>query len=105
MKSPSDGLGHEEHFSTHNLTQRESACNGGRTRRASKEQWLVRLGSNRHTGSSDECPLWVRSGHHKTLDRCPLYPRKRTSVERDCHVRFVPEADMCSAQLVSAKGQ
>src|SRR5215469_1289059 len=26
-----------------------------------------------------ECPLWVKSGHSATSERCPLYPRKRTS--------------------------
>ena len=25
-----------------------------------------------------ECPLWVRSGHQRTLRQCPLYPRKLT---------------------------
>src|SRR5215469_5237163 len=27
---------------------------------------------------SDECPLWVKSGHWGTSDRCPLYPQKLT---------------------------
>ena len=31
---------------------------------------------------SGQCPLWVISGHRSTFEQCPLYPRKRTSVER-----------------------
>ena len=31
---------------------------------------------------SRSCPLWVKSGHGRMSDRCPLYPQKRTSVER-----------------------
>jgi hypothetical protein len=31
---------------------------------------------------SAPCPLWVISGHRGTSASCPLYPRKRTSVER-----------------------
>jgi len=30
---------------------------------------------------SGQCPLWVISGHRSTFEQCPLYPRKRTSVE------------------------
>ena len=29
-----------------------------------------------------ECPLWVISGHFAKSGRCPLYPQKRTLVER-----------------------
>src|SRR5262249_3640352 len=29
-------------------------------------------------GARLACPLWVISGHHKTFNPCPLYPRKRT---------------------------
>ena len=28
-----------------------------------------------------QCPLWVISGHRRELRECPLYPRKRTSIE------------------------
>ena len=44
------------------------------------------MGSDRHfawqRSSGTECPLWVKSGHHETLNPRPLYPQKRTSVER-----------------------
>ena len=26
----------------------------------------------------NECPLWVKSGHHEMFNPCPLYPQKRT---------------------------
>ena len=29
-----------------------------------------------------QCPLWVRSGHQHISAGCPLYPQKRTLVER-----------------------
>src|SRR5215831_11241548 len=29
-----------------------------------------------------ECPLWVKSRHRGTSDQCPLYPQKRTLIER-----------------------
>src|SRR5215469_8195234 len=29
-----------------------------------------------------ECPLWVKSRHRSTTGSCPLYPQKRTLVER-----------------------
>src|SRR5215467_14192494 len=28
------------------------------------------------------CPLWVKSRHQRTFRQCPLYPQKRTLVER-----------------------
>jgi hypothetical protein len=28
------------------------------------------------------CPLWVRSGHRRAFRQCPLYPQKRTLLER-----------------------
>src|SRR6516225_7388613 len=31
---------------------------------------------------SRSCPLWVRSRHSRTRFGCPLYPRKRTLIER-----------------------
>ena len=30
---------------------------------------------------SRQCPLWVKSRHRKESAECPLYPRKRTSIE------------------------
>src|SRR5262249_16073089 len=27
------------------------------------------------------CPLWVKSGHQRHVDPCPLYPQKRTLVK------------------------
>jgi hypothetical protein len=29
-----------------------------------------------------QCPLWVKSGHCAVSGRCPLYPQKRTLIER-----------------------
>jgi hypothetical protein len=40
------------------------------------------------------CPLWVKSRHRSTPDRCPLYPRKRTLHCTAANVRFVPIADI-----------
>jgi hypothetical protein len=31
---------------------------------------------------SCRCPLWVRIGHHSASAPCPLYPRKRTLIDR-----------------------
>src|SRR6516165_3257985 len=31
--------------------------------------------------SDNSCPLWVKSRHFETSDRCPLYPQKRTSIQ------------------------
>ena len=28
--------------------------------------------------SPPRCPLWVKSGHRRTSNQCPLYPQKRT---------------------------
>src|SRR6516165_5656945 len=44
-----------------------------------------RSGSSRWSGSglvTGQCPLWVKSRHRSTSASCPLYPRKRTFVER-----------------------
>src|SRR6516164_290784 len=27
------------------------------------------------------CPLWVKSGHFRVSERCPLYPQKQTLIE------------------------
>jgi hypothetical protein len=32
--------------------------------------------------SGCSCPLWVKSRHRSTSAQCPLYPRKRTLIER-----------------------
>src|SRR5262245_16366606 len=32
--------------------------------------------------STTQCPLWVISGHRSSSNQCPLYPRKRTLIER-----------------------
>jgi hypothetical protein len=40
-----------------------------------------------------QCPLWVKSGHHKTFNPCPLYPPKAGIHRRERHVRFVAKAD------------
>jgi len=42
---------------------------------------------------ASRCPLWVKSGHRGVSTRCPLYPRKQTSLG-DHHFRFVPTAVM-----------
>jgi len=39
-----------------------------------------------------KCSCW--SGHDRTSAACLLYPKKRTLLRRDEHVRFVPEADI-----------
>src|SRR6516225_10505825 len=49
----------------------------------------------------DECPLWVNNGHRGYLKECPLYPQKRTSVERVgrsplCHNRTKCGAANCA---------
>jgi hypothetical protein len=37
------------------------------------------------TANSDgQCPLWVKSRHQRTFGQCPLYPQKRTLIERVC---------------------
>jgi hypothetical protein len=40
------------------------------------------------------CPQWVKSRHFEMSDRCPLYPPKADIAEDDCHVRYVPKADI-----------
>src|SRR5215831_18506641 len=45
---------------------------------------------------SRSCPLWVKSGHCGAATRCPLYPQKRTLIERVvmsalCHKRTSTE--------------
>jgi hypothetical protein len=46
---------------------------------------------------SKQCPLWVKSRHCISSASCPLYPQKRTLIERVRDVRFVPGADSCNA--------
>ena len=41
---------------------------------------------------SRSCPLWVKSGHQRCRDRCPLYPQKRTPPECD------PMSALCQKQ-------
>src|SRR5262249_16859166 len=41
-----------------------------------------------------ECPLWVKSGHSPVFGRCPLYPQKRTLIER------VGMSAMCQKQTL-----
>jgi len=44
------------------------------------------------------CPLWVKSGHWWASSRCPLYPRKQTSLSAIAMSAFVPLADiLCSS--------
>jgi hypothetical protein len=38
--------------------------------------------------SGARLPPWVKTGHDALKSRCPLYPRKQTSIE-PYHVRFV----------------
>src|SRR5262249_16254418 len=35
-----------------------------------------------HPNEPPPCPLWVRNGHAQGKHRCPLYPQKRTLIER-----------------------
>ena len=50
----------------------------------SRDLGLVKWGSGVSLHGSNLEPLmsWVKSGHRKTFYPCPLYPQKRTSVER-----------------------
>jgi hypothetical protein len=41
-----------------------------------------------------QCPLWVKSGHSAMSRGCPLYPQKRTLIERVGMSAFVPKADI-----------
>jgi len=41
-----------------------------------------------------ECLLWVKSGHRKGSDECPLYPQKADIADAMRNVRFVPNADI-----------
>ena len=36
------------------------------------------MAGNSECLSTDQCPLWVKSGHSPRFVRCPLYPQKRT---------------------------
>src|SRR6516225_8817285 len=56
------------------------AYSGRRLIAFSEVRTIHRTGSNPHTGSGNECPLWVKSRHSTTADQCPLYPQKRTFV-------------------------
>src|SRR5262249_2948767 len=54
--------------------------------------WGLRTPSNRaapnvderrcSTGATGCCALWVKSRHYSASAQCPLYPRKRTLIER-----------------------
>ena len=44
--------------------------------------------------ASSQCPLWVKSGHRKTLNPCPLYPQIADIGTQSRNVRFVPNADI-----------
>jgi hypothetical protein len=39
-------------------------------------------GWNRISRCYAKCLLWVNNGHRRKLNECPLYPRKRTLMER-----------------------
>src|SRR5262249_55923501 len=45
------------------------------------------------------CPLWVISGHFVKSGRCPLYPQKRTLVER------VGMSALCQKQTFKVLGR
>ncbi len=51
-------------------------------------------GENYRQAGLGQCPLWVISGHCARRSRCPLYPRKRTSIHIGWNVCFVPKADI-----------
>jgi hypothetical protein len=40
------------------------------------------------------------SRHRVTSASCPFFPSKRTFIQRGLHVRFVPETDILSAQVI-----
>jgi hypothetical protein len=48
------------------------------------------LAQQQFWGSS--CPLWVKTGHFRTFDLCPLFLQKRTIEARELDVRFVPHS-------------
>src|SRR5215471_3945144 len=84
---------HDTHFFTHFAGNAASSGNGdhkpgllrrivramveSRQRQTDREiaRFLARSGGRLTVA---EFPLWVRSGHHPSPSRCPLYPQKRT---------------------------
>src|SRR5262249_16839645 len=50
---------------------------------------------NRSMGRS--CPLWVKSRHSATSERCPLYPQKRTLVEHVAMSAMCQKRTFCAA--------
>jgi len=43
------------------------------------------------------CPLWVKSGHPRTFEPCPLYPRKRTSLAAIVMSALCQKRTFCTA--------
>src|SRR5262249_51443100 len=50
--------------------------------------WTENCAVRRTQAGPPPCPLWVISGHRGQLNECPLYPQKRTSIERSERVRM-----------------
>src|SRR6516165_12733390 len=45
------------------------------------QDWTLKVSHRKVTDmvARSRCPLWVKSIHRDTFNRCPLYPQKRTS--------------------------
>jgi hypothetical protein len=43
---------------------------------------MIRAAGIKAELSGSQCPLWVKSGHGDNAAGCPLYPQKRTLMER-----------------------
>ena len=46
---------------------------------------------------SRSCPLWVKSGHWGTSERCPLYPQKRTWISTAVMSALCQKQTLCGA--------
>src|SRR5215472_17447603 len=61
--------------------------------------YSVRLSSQVLVRLSRRCPFWVRTVQET---RCPLYPPKADMVQRDRHVRLVPQEDVDPAYSITS---
>src|SRR5215471_10645170 len=61
------------------LIMRQTLKTGGRESSIGLEGITTVLtdGAPPPISASDQCPLWVKSGHVRRKTACPLYPRKR----------------------------
>ena len=47
-------------------------------------------------------PLWVKSRHRRSADKCPLSPPKADIGTQSWNVRFVPKADIMRCRKIPA---